>query len=675
MAGPLVLKFGVDFADAQKGLASFAANTVSTMASVAGAARNASTAMSLLGTVIPAIRIGVGVLAGYELLKAAMGDVQSKIQDMVQVADAAGKAGVSTNLFQAWNDKAKELGLTSESLVSMFEKLKDASTIKLGEGGGENSSALQDRLGEHVKAGNLSQPDVDTFNKADDGDAKVKATLDIIQKLEDAGRQLAAYDIAGKAFGGDFESKLRNGVDMVGKMRTAMTNTANVQWSPELIAGAQQIKDQVEEASNKLSNDWMPAQQTIASFEMEAAKQWAAMKIDVLTIADSGVKILNWIGEMATKIAGISDSAFIQILGGDWTKMVPESIRNAVTGMMNGPLGEAPPVTVPGPRNKRPPPDLSNHLGSASPKAAAASTTDEVQTYIDGLQKSAAAEEAEAATLGLGNKAKAEAIDLAKAKAIADANGSTVTEKQTAEIIKYADAQVAAKAQIDAFSKSQEQAKQTADFFGQSLEGAVEKLATHSGTLKESLTGIVEALEKAAIQAAILGSGPLAGLFGTAPASGATGTGAIGGLFGMGVKGMFGSSGSLASQDAAQDAAQDAEDGTGSAAAGGGFLSSIFGLFSGFHAAGGTIPTGSWGIAGEAGPEIIHGPAAITPTAAIVRGGGGGGGTTQLTHSPTIVVPPGFTQDQASAMIARSQKDFARNILPVINNAQRRYGG
>lgn len=35
--------------------------------------------------------------------------------------------------------------------------------------------------------------------------------------------------------------------------------------------------------------------------------------------------------------------------------------------------------------------------------------------------------------------------------------------------------------------------------------------------------------------------------------------------------------------------------------------------FGGFYASGGTLGAGKWGIAGEAGPEIIHGPARITP--------------------------------------------------------------
>jgi hypothetical protein len=51
-----------------------------------------------------------------------------------------------------------------------------------------------------------------------------------------------------------------------------------------------------------------------------------------------------------------------------------------------------------------------------------------------------------------------------------------------------------------------------------------------------------------------------------------------------------------------------------------------FGGFGGFYADGGRLGAGKWGIAGEAGPEIIHGPANITPM------DGGRGGRVQVTN-------------------------------------------
>ena len=57
---------------------------------------------------------------------------------------------------------------------------------------------------------------------------------------------------------------------------------------------------------------------------------------------------------------------------------------------------------------------------------------------------------------------------------------------------------------------------------------------------------------------------------------------------------------------------------------GGGLFSGIGSMFGGFFADGGFLPSGKFGIAGEAGPEIVTGPARITPME------GMGGGTTNI---------------------------------------------
>lgn len=55
--------------------------------------------------------------------------------------------------------------------------------------------------------------------------------------------------------------------------------------------------------------------------------------------------------------------------------------------------------------------------------------------------------------------------------------------------------------------------------------------------------------------------------------------------------------------------------------------------FGGFYAAGGYLGSGKWGIAGEAGPEIIHGPARITP----MDQTGGGVNVTVINNTPAKV--------------------------------------
>jgi tape measure domain-containing protein len=76
----------------------------------------------------------------------------------------------------------------------------------------------------------------------------------------------------------------------------------------------------------------------------------------------------------------------------------------------------------------------------------------------------------------------------------------------------------------------------------------------------------------------------------------------------------------------------------------GGPLSS---LFAGFFANGGDIPVGKWGIAGEAGPELVKGPATITSTrdtAAILGGANPYGSPTMVTYNIQAVDARSFKE-------------------------------
>jgi len=75
--------------------------------------------------------------------------------------------------------------------------------------------------------------------------------------------------------------------------------------------------------------------------------------------------------------------------------------------------------------------------------------------------------------------------------------------------------------------------------------------------------------------------------------------------------------------------------GAGGLAAGSG----IGKLFSGFFADGGKIPSGKFGVVGEAGAELVSGPATVTPMNQI-----GNGGTTQVTYNINAVDAMSFKQ-------------------------------
>ena|SRR5579884_862269 len=108
----------------------------------------------------------------------------------------------------------------------------------------------------------------------------------------------------------------------------------------------------------------------------------------------------------------------------------------------------------------------------------------------------------------------------------------------------------------------------TVEVFGAMLSG--------TKSLSQQLASILQQIEKQLLQAAIVGSGPFAKIFGFNNESGG-----VGGLFGALLSG-----------------------------------------FSGFHDAGGAIPAGGWGVVGEFGPEIVHGPATVIPRGTGLGAGG-----------------------------------------------------
>lgn len=68
---------------------------------------------------------------------------------------------------------------------------------------------------------------------------------------------------------------------------------------------------------------------------------------------------------------------------------------------------------------------------------------------------------------------------------------------------------------------------------------------------------------------------------------------------------------------------------------GGGILGGILDFFGGFFANGGTLGAGKWGIAGENGPELIRGPASVTPM---------GGGMSSVVYNINAVDAASFKQ-------------------------------
>ncbi|WP_312358135.1 M15 family metallopeptidase [Agrobacterium sp.] len=104
--------------------------------------------------------------------------------------------------------------------------------------------------------------------------------------------------------------------------------------------------------------------------------------------------------------------------------------------------------------------------------------------------------------------------------------GIALSPQQRAEIAQLAQGMAAAEEATNRLAKSQEDAKETANFFAQGVSDALTGLIMGTQTAEQALQGLLAMLAKAALQAAFLGEGPLANIFGMSGSGGL-----IGGLF------------------------------------------------------------------------------------------------------------------------------------------------
>jgi len=255
--------------------------------------------------------------------------------------------------------------------------------------------------------------------------------------------------------------------------------------------------------------------------------------------------------------------------------------------------------------------------------------------------KRIAATDAETASIGKNSEVRERATLVAeleeaakRANTQAGFQNAAVTDQQREKINKLADAlDAAAKRQREA----QEQFKALNDVLKMSGDVAVDfidKLGDRTARWYDMINGVIGMLKKAAIQAAVLGTGPLAGVFGTA----STVAGGTGGLMGMLAK-----------------------------------------LFGGARAGGGDVDSGRAYLVGEKGPEIMlsKGPGTVIPNHML----GGARTTNQTVHNHVANVTVnanGGSHEQNQDLaekVGRHVQDTLRTMVMQEITTQRKPGG
>lgn len=235
-------------------------------------------------------------------------------------------------------------------------------------------------------------------------------------------------------------------------------------------------------------------------------------------------------------------------------------------------------------------------------------TLDQYQREIEQIQKRTAALVQEATLVGqsafAADKARV-AFELLEA---AKQAGIETTPQLTAEVDRLSTAYAQANETLRATQEAQQTLNDLAQFTGDILSGFFSDIVSGGENAEKALMRLVKSLADAALQAALLGQGPLASLFGLKGANGA-----VGGLLGA--------------------------------------------IFGGFRASGGPVSAGRPYIVGENGPELmVPGRSGMVVPNDVVRAAASSpsGGT-------TVVVNQTFAPGVSS-------RDLA-NILPQVRQS------
>lgn len=161
--------------------------------------------------------------------------------------------------------------------------------------------------------------------------------------------------------------------------------------------------------------------------------------------------------------------------------------------------------------------------GGGEGKSEADSAQERLERYIETLARQNSVLDAEIATFGKSNAERRAAVELAKAQVdlakLDEAERQKIIESLTKEISLSEQKRV----KLAELKTAQDNLNEAQKYFGGLAVDALEKFITKGGKAKDVAKSLADSLANAALKAALLGDGPLAGILGT------SGTG---GLFG-----------------------------------------------------------------------------------------------------------------------------------------------
>lgn len=504
------------------------------------------------------VTFGVGALAGF---------AKSAITDLAAIKDQAERAGLAISDMQSLTFVARQGGGDQGDVVTLFQKMNKA----LGE-----AKRGQGELGKILEANNIAMAD---------GNGKARDNkdifLDIVDLVKNAGDEIDRDRIMLAAFGRSAQDALpylKDGADAIRQQEQAARDVGAV-IDEEIVRKAAVFDDQW----TAVWDGWLATAKAAivdVAGQLESLSKWKFYGPGTIFDITVGGKSIFETDEKAaaTEALTAAQEKLNRALAAgapeieiDELKARVQNYREEIERLQ----ATVQSVNRDGKGNFG---GLPTKLPSEADKPGKPGTSRTESTRAIEDERDAAAElierlEYERRLISMTDAERAVATNLRAA-------GADATAAQTAEIERLTIAMTAEEEAQKKIAAAAESAKEFGQSISMALQDGAMSLVTGASNLKGAVNGVLQELQRLAL------SRVFQLLFNE---GGAFGSGGLGGIFSSIIGGVFGNASPVPS-------------------------------FAGFYAGGGSIPAGKWGIAGEAGPEIVRGPGSVFP---MDRGGGG----------------------------------------------------
>lgn len=591
------------------------------------------------GRVDLAARFGAGALKGaiaalsFDKIIRGFSDANA---ELAKIGDTAKRIGLDTQRLQELQFAGRQNGLKNDQVGSGLESLTEKlNEIRQSENGlskllDDNNVKYKDRKGEVIstndalgQVANLVRNAATEFDKIKIAEA-AGLTRDWIPLLEQGAdalnRQAAAAREAGAVIDSDviqkakdFERDWSNAVDRWSTMFRA--NLGGIIGLIDSVIGkAGELGGAITRYAERVSAVADLQQNGIEGASRDSI-QWGLRQGDALGLSDADLAAARKrLGELN------------------------ELDREARRGVPAAPLK----VTVRPTSGQRT--DTSSLFskggggkGGGGGKSEEDQAQERLERYIETLMRQNAVLDAEIATFGKSNAEKRAAVELAKAGVDLAKLDEAERQKVIASLQREIDLSEEKRTTLERLKLAQQGVNDAAKYLGNSAVDALEDFIFNGAKAEDVARRLAASLAKAALQALLLGDGPLAGLFGTKAGSG-------GGL--------------------------------------GGLLGGLIGSFGGARAGGGPVSPGRAYLVGEKRPELfVPGSAGrIVPRVpdAVMPARGGGSSSTQL--ALTVDVRGATGNEEIQRMVAAgmaqavsvAKAQVGKDILGMVSRADHR---